>query len=144
MAATATATAENNAVNVRDNQFLVGATYDFGILKAYAQYVNRKATSTVNSAYYLSRTAQQIGVRGYITKTVEGWASAGNGRYTAFGASEPTANFNGWQLGSNYWLSKRTNLYAIYGQVVFSTATLSNATGSASGSNYALGVRHTF
>ncbi|MBU3564676.1 porin [Polynucleobacter sp. MWH-HuK1] len=140
------------AQNVQDNQGYVGATYDFGILKAYAQYVTRKATSTINSGYYMKRSAEQIGVRSYITPTVEAWASAGLGRYTTFGdASQPTVNFNGWQLGSNYYLSKRTNLYAIYGQTVTSTGTIPAATSggmtntvSSSQNQYAVGVRHTF
>jgi len=134
----------STALNVQDNQWLAGATYDFGILKAYAQYVNRKASSTADSSQYLKRSAQQIGVRGFITKTVEGWASVGNGRYAVYGQNAPSSNFNGWQLGTNYLLSKRTNLYAIYGQQVFSTATVGTATGSASANNYAVGVRHTF
>ncbi len=132
--------------NVRDNQAYIGASYDFGILKAYAGWVNRKVTSQLNTNQYASRSAQEIGVRGNLTKTIEGWASVGNGRFTAFGAGEPTANIFGWQLGSNYYLSKRTNLYAIYGQ-----NGTSNATRIAGGSpisvnvnNYALGVRHTF
>ena len=154
-ATTATGTAATGltssyASNVQDNQFFAGATYDFGILKAYAQYINRKATSTANSGYYLSRAAEQIGVRSYITPTVEAWASAGLGRYTAFGQGNPTANFNAWQLGSNYYLSKRTNLYAIYGQVNQTTAsyydlkTGVNVTANAGASNYAIGLRHTF
>ena len=135
-----------SAVNVQDNQFLAGATYDFGILKAYAQYVNRKATSTQSSDYYVKRAAQQIGVRSFITPKIEGWASIGTGRYTAFGTGQPTANFNGWQLGSNYLLSKRTNLYAIYGQQNFSNANAgtNGGTVSANANNYAVGVRHTF
>ena len=138
------------AQNVVDNQFYVGATYDFGILKAYANYLNRKATAQQSTGYYLSRSAEQIGVRSYITPVVEAWASAGLGRYQAFGQGQPTANFNAWQLGSNYYLSKRTNLYAIYGQTVTSNATYTNYTNSTTGtvsagaSMYALGVRHTF
>jgi predicted porin len=132
------------ASNVQDNQFYAGATYDFGILKAYAQYINRKATSTISSNYYLKRQAEQIGVRSYITPTIEAWASAGLGRYTSFGVNSPTANFNGWQLGSNYYLSKRTNLYAIYGQTLTSNAAAGSTTTSAGLNNYAIGVRHTF
>jgi len=135
-------TSNNTGTNIKDNQFLAGATYDFGILKAYAQYVNRKATSQLTSNAYASRTAQQIGVRSFITPTIEGWGSIGSGRYDTFGTSAPTANFNGWQLGSNYLLSKRTNLYAIYGQSITSSA--SGANNSAGVSNYAVGVRHTF
>ena len=135
-----------SAINIQDNQFFAGTTYDFGILKAYAQYVSRKATSTISSNYYIKRSAEQIGVRSYITPAVEAWASIGTGRYTAYGSGQPTANFNGWQLGSNYYLSKRTNLYAIYGQQLFSNANAgaSGATVSASANNYAVGVRHTF
>ena len=132
------------ALNVQDNQFYAGATYDFGILKAYAQYVTRNATSTLNTNYYVKRSGEQIGVRSYITPTIEAWASGGLGRYTAFGVNQPTANFNGWQLGSNYWLSKRTNLYAIYGQTLQSTSASGTTSTSAGQSNYAVGVRHTF
>ena len=133
-----------NPLNIQDNQFYAGATYDFGILKAYAQYVSRKATNTASSNFYLKRSAEQIGVRSYITPTVEAWASAGLGRYTSYGANQPTANFNGWQLGSNYYLSKRTNLYAIYGQTLTSNSAAAGVTTSSGYNNYAVGVRHTF
>jgi len=141
---TGAGTAATNGLNVQDNQYLLGATYDFGILKAYAQYVSRTASATQNSNYYVKRSGEQIGVRSFVTPTVEAWASAGLGRYTAMGTSTPTANFNAWQLGSNYYLSKRTNLYAIYGQQVQSTAAYLTTTVSSSASMYALGLRHTF
>lgn len=134
-----------NALNVEDNQLYAAGTYDFGVVKAYAQYLTRKATSTLSTNYYLGRSAQQIGVRGFFTPTIEGWASAGLGRYTEMGQGSPTANFNGWQIGSNYWFSKRTNLYAAYGQVNVSNATTAaGITASANLNNYALGLRHTF
>ena len=136
--------ASANGFDIQDNQFLAGATYDFGILKAYAQYVNRKATSTITPNYYVKRSAEQIGVRSYITPTIEAWASGSLGRYSAYGVNQPTANMNAWQLGSNYYLSKRTNLYAIYGQQIVSTAAAGTTSGSAGASNYAIGVRHTF
>ena len=127
--------------NDKSNQGYVAATYDFGILKAYAQWVTRKDTSVINPNAYVKRQAQQIGVRSYITPTVEGWASVGNGRYTYFG-STTSATVNGWQAGLNYYLSKRTNLYAIYGGTNTSTSAYTNL--SYSQQNYALGVRHTF
>ena len=127
-------------VNSQDNQAYAAATYDFGILKAYAGWINRKATTIQTSNDYAKRSAQQLGVRSYITPTVEAWASLGNGRYTAYGVGSPTANFTGYQVGSNYWLSKRTNMYAIFG----STQTSTTTAGAASQNNYAVGVRHTF
>jgi predicted porin len=124
------------------NDTYAGAVYDFGILKGYLAWSNRKLTGGLNSNQYINRSAQQIGVRSFITPTIEGWASIGNGRYKAFGEGSPTANFNAWQLGSNYLLSKRTNLYAIYGQSL--TSSTSAQTQGAAGSQFALGVRHTF
>jgi predicted porin len=150
--------------NDRDNQQYYAATYDFGILKAYVQYVNRKTMDVINSANYIARTAQQIGVRSFITPTVEAWASTGTGKLTVGNSGGTTgqlatnnmapnailgsnaANFGGFQLGSNYWLSKRTNLYAIYGQERTSNQNFvlnANPT-SYNMSSYAVGVRHTF
>jgi predicted porin len=71
------------------------------------------------------------------------------------GAGANTAKFNGWQLGSDYNLSKRTNLYAIYGQTATSNAVTgayaatSNPSATSqptsyNASSYAVGVRHTF
>jgi predicted porin len=124
-------------VNVEDTQMYLGATYDFGILKAYAGWIDRQVTSTVNSNYSSSRTGQQIGVRGYITPVVEAFASYGTGRLANFGQSLPTYNFQGYQVGANYYLSKRTNLYTMVGSTQTSGLDVGNT-------NYAIGVRHTF
>ena len=141
------------AINVQDNTGYVGATYDFGILKAYAGWITRKASDTANSSYYQKRQAEQIGVRSFVTPTIESWASAGVGTYTPYGQNQNSAHFNAWQLGSNYWLSKRTNLYAIYGQYAQANATYVSTTtagvsttgnASVNANSYAIGVRHTF
>jgi len=135
-----------NGNNLQQTEIYAGATYDFGVLKAYAQYVTRNAKSALNSNAYIKRNAQNIGVRGNITKTIEGWGMIGNGTATGVGVTAPaanltTANFTGWQVGSNYWLSKRTNAYVIYGATQTSST---STTRSASASQYAVGVRHTF
>jgi predicted porin len=136
--------------NVKDNQQYYAATYDFGILRAYVQYVARKATPEVSGFYtptVLNRTAQQVGIRSNITPKVETWASVGNGAVTYYDTNK--ANTFGYQLGANYLLSKRTNLYAIYG--VQSTSNAAITTGSTpvnttsyNASGAAVGVRHTF
>lgn len=130
--------------NGTSNQFYGAATYDFGILKVYAQYIINKSESNLNSNQFAKRSAQQLGVRSFITPTVEGWASVGNGHYSAYGIGQPTANFTGYQLGANYLLSKCTNLYAIYGFSQSSTVSSTAVNGAAGNSAYALGVRHTF
>jgi predicted porin len=139
--ATASISSAFAGTNTTDSQLYAGATYDLKIVKLFAGFTDRKVQSNLNSTDSLNRTAQQIGARGFVTKKVEGWASVGNGRYNAFGANQATANFTAYQVGSNYWLSKRTNLYAIAG----STQTSSTSTsGALSGNMYALGARHTF
>jgi predicted porin len=128
-------------VNSKDAQTLVTASYDFGVLKAFVGWTDRKVTSSLNSNAFAKRSAQEIGVRSFITPKIEGWASAGNGRYTAYGTNAPTANITGYQVGSNYWLSKRSNLYAIYGQNGTSSTSAAPAMNL---SQYSIGMRHTF
>jgi predicted porin len=130
-----------------------GATYDFGILKAYAGYISAKYSNQAAPSSYLQRSAQQIGVRSYITPTIEAWASGGSGSMTGQNLAQSAAalvatnssslkqNFTGYQLGTNYWLSKRTNMYAIYGSTQVSSSSVAISEG---GSSYGVGVRHTF
>jgi len=132
-------------INVSDKQTDVVATYDFGILKAYAGWAGRKiqndySTTDTQAAAQVNRNAQMIGVRSFITPTIEAYGAVGNGKIKATVAST-YANFTGWQVGSNYYLSKRTNLYAIYGS---QTSTSNNVNGAASNAAYAVGVVHTF
>jgi predicted porin len=132
-----------DSVNTNTVQSYVGATYDFGILKAYASWIGSNATSTIDSSQYLKRQGQQLGVRAFVAPKVEAWASVGNGKFTTANTgidSSATANFTAYQLGGNYYLSKRTNLYTIVG----STQTSSSNVGAAGTNQYAMGVRHTF
>jgi len=140
-----------NPMNVVDTTQYYGATYDFGIVKAYLSYIDRKATTATNSSVYTQRKGQQIGFRGNLSSKVEGWVSGGTGKYTPYGSVEPSANFTAWQIGSNYLMSKRTNLYAIYGaynqsqSMYATTLTGSNTNSMAVNANsYAVGIRHTF
>ena len=146
--------ANSAGTNVKDVGQYYAATYDFGVLKGFVQYINRKATTDSMAAAYSKFTAQQIGVRSFITPALEGWIAGSMGKYqslpqTTGGNITYTpgqANLTAMQVGANYFLSKRTNLYAIYGQSGSSNVALS-ATGnttSANVNNYALGVRHTF
>jgi len=146
--------------NAVDRQQYYAATYDFGILKAYAQFIRRTTSDATNSGNFIGRTAQQIGVRSFITPTIESWASTGTGRLTvgsagntalvvvpAGASGSAAAAFGGFQLGTNYWLSKRTNLYAIYGQQRTSNQVYGAAQQGPTAYNsndYAVGVRHTF
>jgi predicted porin len=136
--------------NVNQTQMYAGAVYDFGILKAYAGYINAKVESGATEQNYVQRTGQQLGVRGNWTPKIESWASAGNGTMSAASLNglggvttlaRATQNFTAYQLGTNYIMSKRTNLYAIYGATQVSSSSINISEG---GSSYGVGLRHTF
>ena len=143
--------------NLKDNQGYAALSYDFGMLKAFAQFSNRKIQNNAGFAstqgQIVNRTSEQLGVRSFITPTIEAWGTVGMGNYTgAPGLQSTNANgvapqvkFTGYQVGGNYWLSKRTNAYAIFGSQQTSGNGNSNVTGSGNQINqYAVGVRHTF
>jgi predicted porin len=144
------AQAATNGLNVVDNTMYFAGSYNFGILQAFAGYINRKVSAQSNSSYFQRYTAQQIGVRSNLTPKINVFASVGTGAWENTGYDSASANINGYQLGTNYILSKRTNLYAIFGNASQSNArnngvnpaTATNT--SANVNNYAVGVRHTF
>ncbi len=146
------ATVGANPVNVLGTslgmeQIYAGAVYDFGILKAYASWISAKYSASYNKDMYVERQGQQIGVRGNLTKQIEGWASAGNGQMSAGAGVLPTTttrasqDFTAYQVGANYIMSKRTNLYAIFGSTQVTSSSLNMSEGA---SSYGVGVRHTF
>jgi len=140
----------------RDNQQYYAASYDFGKVQGYLQYVSRNVVSELASSNYVKRTAQQIGVRSQATPTVLLWASVGQGKINPNGSGITPAKFTGYQVGSQYNLSKRTNLYAIAGgsntsnsangayAAAPTTVSTTAAPYSANQISYAVGVRHTF
>jgi predicted porin len=139
-------TAGSLGVNNNDQQTYAAATYDFGILKGYAQYISRKATETTDSNTGTSRSAYQLGARSQLTPVISVYATYGMGKSSYLQAGSAYANFRTTQLGADYYLSKRTNLYVAYGS--FNQSSPNSAAvptvSSLSGLNYATGIRHTF
>jgi predicted porin len=153
----ANGTALNFGLNALDNQSYAAATYDFGIAKAYLQYINRNFSSQQDSTFNAKRSATQIGVRSSLTPNISAFATFGMGNASLYGQSIPTSAFRTFQVGSDYYLSKRTNLYAILGgfnqsssgaSVVARTdpnqSAINLSNYALSGTNYAVGIRHTF
>ena len=158
----AAGTADSFGNNSSDQQGYAAAVYDFGILKTYLQYVNRKGTSLMDSSYTTTRSATQIGVKGNLTPVVTAYATMGAGNSAYYGQSLATNKFRGFQVGVDYFLSKRTNLYVAGGgfnqsgngsaalSATANSASPTNGSGTNAGmtgisaSNYAVGIRHTF
>jgi predicted porin len=154
--ATGTAGTTSFGFNMKDTQQYAAATYDFGILKTFYQYSNRKAVSYEVGNNYTTRQAQQVGVSSMITPKIRAFATAGLGKSQYYSAAyQNPSSFRTSQLGMDYFLSKRTNLYALYGSVNQSSngsnvegSTIAASAGaggvSVGATNYALGVKHTF
>lgn len=146
--------AGNFGTNTTDSQVYAGVNYDFGILKAYYQFISRKASYVADSSYYTKRQANQIGVRSQLTPTISAYATYGLTNAAYFGQGLAPANGRTYQVGVDYYLSKRTNLYVAGGAAnQSSNGSTNNATVPAaaaaggvgtSASNYAVGIRHTF
>ena len=89
-----------------------------------------------------------------MTPTISAYATYGLGNAAYFGQGLIGANFRTAQMGVDYYLSKRTNLYVAAGTFNQSSngsnagAAIATASGNGgvgtSGANYALGLRHTF
>jgi predicted porin len=143
--ALANGTAGSLGTSASDSQTYAAATYNFGILKGYLQYITRKAFSVVDNNQGTSRSAYQLGARATLTPAIQVYATYGLGKSSYFQPGTAYANFRTTQLGADYYLSKRTNLYAAYGS--FNQSSPNNVAlpiAGVSGMNYALGIRHTF
>ncbi|NBV71589.1 MAG: porin [Burkholderiaceae bacterium] len=132
------------AVDLKQSDVFGNISYDFGVVKLALQTVSLKVTTA--SVETLKKNANQLSVTAPVSKTINAWASYGQGKRTL-----PTntttivgdKKFTGFQLGSTYDLSKRSSLYAIYGQ------NYQEKNAAALGSDwkdvqYSVGVKHSF
>jgi predicted porin len=115
----------------------IGASYNFGAGTAFAQYLTTKAETATATSF--DNEATEVGVRVPMGKTLL-WASYVDGE-RKIGANK--FDQTGYQLGASYSLSKRTNLYAIYGdQELKGTGSVSTV--KMTEDAVAAGIRHTF
>lgn len=116
-----------------------GISYDFGVAKVSLQNVSLEVEAV--NALTAKRSANQISVTAPVTKTINAWASYGQGKIKT-ASQHTTYDFSGYQAGATYSLSKRTRLYAIYGYAGQDAQTAGNT--KYSDQQYAIGVAHSF
>jgi len=108
-----------------------GATYDLGVAKVGFTHSDAKAGSAASAGKF---EVNSFGV----SAPIGAWtlnATTDSGKFTDSGAA--SAKISAYQISAYYALSKRTNLYAITGQV-------KNKATTAKDSQYAIGLRHQF
>jgi predicted porin len=120
--------------NAKRTTDMAGATYDFGVAKAFLAYTDVKwsATGTTDP---LKLDDVSVGVRVPMGK-VELVATYSDG---AVKSGADKADTNGYQLHANYNLSKRTRVFAMYGD-----SEMKFADGKVTLDGYAVGVQHSF
>jgi predicted porin len=117
-----------------------GATYDFGVAKAYVLNATNKTKNGLTEVQSAKDTVTSVGFQIPLSAKVNAWVEYGDGE-TDTGTASSSYDRDGYQVGVRYSLSKRTDLYAVYGDQEakkVSDGAKSTLTG------YAAGIRHTF
>jgi predicted porin len=122
------------------NYYSLGGSYDFKVVKPAILYYNQSAEgATATSSGKTSGVL--LGVTVPVTPALSVMAS-----YTAGKIENNNAGLYdtaGMQLIANYNLSKRTGIYAAYGQTEFATDN-SATTATVKQQQYGIGMRHSF
>lgn len=144
---------ENGGVTVsKDTEAGVGASYDFGAAKLFANYVQLKNVGTVAANSYgvaeLKTQEANIGVNVPLGAATL-MAQYGHNRlkgYNAAGTQVGKAKGNDWVVGANYAFSKRTDVYARVGRMddLKFKDMAGNTVGSSKAESFGVGLRHKF
>jgi len=132
------------------------ANYNFGSVQAFGAAV-RNSTSSLAGVNFAKTTTYELGARAPVTKAVTLFASAFTGNRDGSGTAATStltgsnaitgalgdADVSGYQLGSIYSLSKRSSLYAIYGNQAIKGKS-AQSTYKTESTGMAIGVRHSF
>lgn len=138
-------TSTNGAVARENKNNYVGATYLLGSATLSLQHINSKSSTGATGVQAYNNKGTQFGIQAPVTGAINAFASYGMGT-RAFGPTGDDIKFKNTalQMGATYSLSKRTRLYAIYGQQNLKGDTV-NVSGERYKENqYALGVNHAF
>ena len=150
----AASAATTSATDILTKQTAIGASYDFGVAKAFYQYAkvninDRNLAAATNGGNGVGgdiRSMQSVGVR---VPAGQGWAFAQYSKGAdQNGNSSVNGSTSGYSAGYKYDLSKRTTVYAAVGQTKadsHSSVTANLNTVTAVQANYsAFGLKHAF
>jgi predicted porin len=135
-----------NAVLARQNKHnYLGATYKLGSATLSLQHITSKSSTVATGVGAYDNKGTQFGIQAPVTGAINAFASYGTGT-RAFGLAADGDKFKNtaMQMGATYSLSKRTRLYAIYGQQDLKGDTVQTRGVNVKQNQYALGVNHSF
>jgi len=127
----------STAYDADEKIWALGASYDFGVAKAFLQYTAVDQDESTVGGFQAANEDKiyQLGVSVPLSDKASVMASYGKqtNKLDGSGAKEKDTVFS---LGYNYMLSKRTDVYGVF--------TNNQHTGEKSGQTFAVGVRHNF
>lgn len=139
---------DSSASSVKQRPWLLGASYDFGVVKLFGQYGQDKLDTKIAGTSGKLK-GYQLGASVPVTADGAVLVSYGEGKLSGDIASAPVrSKVRDLSLGYVHNLSKRTNVYAaainerVNGEVDLTNAT--SATGRGTTTSFAVGVRHAF
>ena len=124
--------------SVKNTVMSLGASYDAKIVKGFVAYNKRDYTAVGSEIKFTDIT---VGLNAPVgnTNLLLAYSSGTDD------SSVQKTEKSGFQVGAVYNLSKRTNVYAVYGSGKAESQTLGNTTNNKSvASGTAVGIRHTF
>jgi predicted porin len=121
------------------NYYSVGGSYDFKVVKPAILYYNQSADAQASTARGKT-SGTLLGVTVPVTPAASLFASYTSGKVENSGAA--LYDTTGMQLVANYNLSKRTGIYAAYGQTEWSSEV--STTSTVKSQQYGIGMRHSF
>ena len=129
-----------NAAARTANVYQLGGSYDFGVAKLAATYLNGKNGGTATSLASTKFRAYQVGVSAPFGAIVP-FITFGRGKSTNETTNLLSEDYKSAQIGVRYSLSKRTTAYAFYGRTTNEAAA---ATALYRDSKALVGVAHSF
>jgi predicted porin len=125
-------------VNNDEKRWVLAANYNLGAATVYAGYADRELRSSINAAlntdenYWTIGLAMPMGATSLFISHSQGDSKTG---------ANATQDRDALQLGARYNLSKRTNLYGVYGQTNWDRTANVNGTEDTA---FAIGINHKF
>jgi predicted porin len=136
---TAAKTQAATEVEAKNKEVMLAASYDLGVAKVSYIYTKRDTKDTVSDLS--DKTTHSFGVKAPFGKTTAFALYTTGEQKVLPGASETKFDLDGIQAGVSYAMSKRTDIYAIYGTSKMDNVANAN---DIKDKQYAVGLRHQF
>lgn len=132
------------ATTTKDEMTMLGAAYDFGVVRLVGNYITTKQTFS-NTSTDTVQTETNIGLTAPFG-AVTAIAQIGRNTYSSsvVGANQGDRSGNDWAIGADYALSKRTTAYVKTGVTNKLEGTLNAVQNDSKRTVTSIGIKHTF